>query len=443
MEEIAQPIIDYILGLRGTTAYLIVGVLTWAEAPFFLGLVTPGEIAMVVAGVLAWSGQVSLAGMAAAAAAGTLLGNISGYWLGRRWGSRVLGWAPLQRLFGRSLDATRDHLGRRGEWAVVVGQFVSYVRIFVPFLAGTSGMSFRRYFAYAAPTGAIWATAWVSLGFGFGEGWRRLQEVAGPASFLVLALFLLALAIRWMAARIARRPARVRSLFGRALAVPPIPWIRRGSAAAINWLGQRLDPGIARGLSLTLGLLVLLTGAGAVGVVLDQVQGARGIARIDFPVLEWMAATRTETAVAVARRSLLPFRVPGFLVPAGLLVILAWWRVDGRAALRAAVGILGGGLGAYLLDGYALHGVVPRAGFPSTPAVVAAALLVHSTALVGARQPWRWTVTTAAVGLFLACSVALATLVAGWAAPSGIVLGFGLGLAWSTAVELSGRLPRL
>lgn len=42
--------------------------------------------------------------------------------------------------------------------------------------------------------------------------------------------------------------------------------------------------------------------------------------------------------------------------------------------------------------------------------------------------------------LFLACTVGLATIVAGWAAPSGIVLGFALGPTWSTALELPVKL---
>lgn len=442
MDDLAQQIIAAILGLRGTAAYLIVGALTWAEAPFFLGLITPGEIAMAVGGVLAWHGQVTLAGMGAAAAAGTVLGNACGFWLGRKWGAPALAWSPLQRVLGRPIASAERFLSHRGEWAIVVGQFVSYVRIFVPFLIGASGMRFRRYLAYGVPSAVVWSVSWVMLGFAMGEGWRRLQEVAGPASFLILALFLLALAIRWAAARIARRRVSARALLDRLLRTRPVRWIRRRSASSLRWLGRRFDPRVARGLGFTLGLLVLLVGAGGIGLVAHQVQSVQGIARIDYPVLQWMAEARTDAAVVVARRGLGPFRVPGFLIPALLLVTYAWWRSGPRAAVRAAVGTIGAGFGAYLLDEYALNAVVPRTGYPSIPVVVAASLLVHSTALVGARHSWGRTVGAAAVGLFLACAVSLAAMVAGWAAPSGAALGFALGLVWSTAAELSGRLPR-
>lgn len=440
MEQLVQQILEFILALRGPVVYAVVGFLTWAEAAFFLGLVTPGELAMAVGGVLASRGQVSAVGVAAAAAAGTVLGNTTGYWLGRRWGPAVLGWAPVQRFLGRSVRNARSFFDRRGEWGIVVGQFVSYVRIFVPFLAGASGVSVRRFLAYGVPTAVVWSVAWVAVGVGLGESWRMLRDVAGPASFLVLALFLLALAIRRAALWIARRKERFRALARWVLTRAPVLRARRLTGALLGWLGERFDPRVARGLNVTLGFLVLLAGSAVVGIVVHQVENARGIARIDVPALQWMAATRTEAAVEIARGALEAFRVPGFLAPAALGAAWAWWRVGWTAAARVILGLVGAGLGAHLLDERVLHGVVPRAGYPSVPVAVAAGLMVHATAVVGARRAWGGTVAAAAVGLFLACAVALAALVAGWAAPSGIALGFGLGLAWSTVLELPARL---
>lgn len=440
MEQLTQQAIEFFLGLSGPVVWGLVAFFTWAEAAFFLGLVTPGEIAMAVGGALATRGQVALSGVAVAAAVGTVTGNVTGYWLGRRWG-RLLDWPPLQRFLGRSIDGSRDFLARRGEWAVVLGQFVSYVRIFVPFLAGASGMSFRRYLAYGVPTAVVWAVGWVLGGYVLGESWRVLQEMTGPAAFLVLVLVLMGLAIRWAAVRVARRRDRVEAAARWLGRRAPVLWIRRHFGTQLHWMGERFDPRIARGLSLTLGFLVLLFGVGVGGVVLAQVEQVQGIARLDYPVLEWMAATRTEEAEQVAGVMLQPFVVPGFVVLAVVLAAGARWRSGWMAAVRGAVGLLGTGVGAYLLDRHALHGVVPRAGFPSVPLAVAASLGVHVTAVVGARHAWSATVATAAAGIFLTCAVGLATLVAGWAAPSGIALGLGLGLTWSTSVELSAQLP--
>ena len=440
MEELTRQIVEFVLGLRGPLVYAVVALFSWAEVAFFLGLVTPGELTIAVAGMLASRGQLALGGVAAAAAAGTALGNVTGYWLGRRWGSVLRNWGPVQRLLGRSLESARAFFGQRGEWAVTLGAFVSYVRMFVPFLAGDSGMSFRRFLAYGLPAGMAWAAALALVGYLLGESWRMLQEMAGAAAFLVLALFLLALALRKAASWIARRRDRIEALARWLAATRVARAARRWSDGLRAWLGRRLDPRVARGLSLTLGFAVLLVGAGAVGLVLNQVQEVRGIARLDYPVLEWMSATRTDAAVLVARTGLRALVVPWFLVPAALFTLLAGWRWGWKAAARAGVGLLGSGLGAFVLDEYVLRAVVPNTEYPSIPVAVAAAFVVHLTAAVGDRHPWRRTVAVSAVGVFLACAVALATVVAGWAAPSGIVLGFALGLTWSTTLELSSRI---
>lgn len=442
MEQLTQQIIELVLGLEGPLVYGAVAFLSWGEAAFLLGLITPGELTVAVGGMLASRGQLALGGVAAAAAVGTVLGNVTGYWLGRRWGADVRGWKPVERYLGRPLRSARALFRKRGEWAIVGGAFVSYVRMFVPFLAGDSRMPFRRFLAYCVPAGIAWAAGVAVLGFLLGESWRALQEAAGAAAFLVLVLFLLALVIRRVAVWIARRRDRLRALARWLSRTAPVRRSRRASDALLAWLRRRFEPRVARGLSLTLGFLTLLAGAAAVGIVLHQVEQVQGIARVDFPVLQWMSATRTPEAVLVARTGLRPFALPGLLALTALVVSAAWWRWGWKTAVRAGVGLLGSGLGARFLDEYVLHAVVPRSEFPSVPVAVAASLLVHATGVARARGRWGATVATAAVGLFLACTVALAALVAGWAAPSGVVLGFGLGLTWSTALELSTRVVR-
>lgn len=439
-EGLVRAAVEAVLALDGPAIYAAVGVLSWAEAAFFLGLVTPGELAMAAGGALASRGQAALAGVGLAAALGTVVGNATGYWAGRVWGSLLLGWTPLRRWFGGSIDATRAFFAHRGEWAIVFGRFASYLRIFIPFLAGASGMSFRRFTAFDLPSAVVWSVGWVLIGFALGESWRALLGTVGPAAFLVLILFALAVAIRWLAVRVARRPEPIRAAARRLTGARPVIRLHLGLNRLLGWLGRRFDPRLARGLGLTLGFLCLLVGIGGVGLVLGHTRAVRGLALIDFPVLEWMAATRTPEAVRTARTGLRLFQWPGMIVPSVIAAALLAWRAGWPSGVRALVGILGSGLGAHLLDRLLLEGVVPRAQFPATSVAVGAALLVHATAAAGSRLAWGRGVTAAAFGLFLACAIALATVVAGWSAPSGIALGFALGLAWSAALEVPPRL---
>ncbi|MDX1578141.1 MAG: DedA family protein, partial [Gemmatimonadota bacterium] len=115
MLELSERILDLLFTLPPSTIYVAVAVLCWAEAPFFLGFVTPGELAVAAGGVLASTGQVILGWVVAAAMVGTVTGNSMGYFLGRRWGARILDWTLVQRILGSSIGKVRDFMARRGE----------------------------------------------------------------------------------------------------------------------------------------------------------------------------------------------------------------------------------------------------------------------------------------------------------------------------------------
>ncbi|MFU8833467.1 MAG: DedA family protein, partial [Wenzhouxiangella sp.] len=374
---------------------------------------------------------------------GTILGNGTGFYLGQRWGASVLQWAPLQRFLGPVIARAQDFMFRRGEWAIVLGRMSTATRITVPFLAGASGVTYRRFLLFDVPAALVWALVWIGLGFFLGASWEAIKEVSGNAALLILILFVLAIIIGWIAARVAAHQRRVQEIFWHALRATGTDGIARTLAPGFRWLGRRLDPRLSVGLSLSLGFITLMAAIGVIGLVFSQTQAVRGLALIDFPVLEWMRDMRTDQAVTIARTGLLAFHWPGIFGLAIPVMALVLWRVGWGAALRIGVGVVGAAGGAYFLDRFVLEGVVPGAEFPSVPVAVAAVFLVNITALMFRNLDWGPSVACAAVGMFLLCTVAMGTLVAGWAAPSGIALGLALGLAWASTLELAWFALRL
>lgn len=438
MDKLLQPLLE----LSPFTVYLLIGLLCWSEGAFFLGFVTPGELAVVTGGILASRGHVEMDILLAVIVSATIAGNATGFYVGNRWGEAMLGWAPLQRFFGPSIRKTQDFMYRRGEWAIVLSRVSTPTRIIVPFLAGASRVRYRRFVLLDVPASLVWALVYATLGYVLGASWDVIRELSGNAALLVLILFLLAVIIRWVAARVAANRRRVQALFRLTLRVTGTQGVARTLAPAFRWLSRRFDPRVAQGLSLTVCFLALVGAIGGVGLVFSQTQAAQGLALIDFPVLEWMGNTRTDEAVSIARSVLLAFHWPGVVVLALPLMALALWGAGWIAAIRMGVGIVGAAGGAYFLDRFVLEGHVPGAEFPSVPVAVAAVLLVHTTALTAKVMDWAGAVACAATGTFVLCTVGLGTVVAGWAAPSGIALGVALGMAWATTLELPGTALR-
>ena len=99
-------VIGFILHLHGGAAYALVFALPALESSAFLGFLFPGELAVILGGVLASQGRISLGAAIAAAVLGAVVGDSVGYLIGRRWGRRL-----LHGTLGR-LPVIRDRLDR-------------------------------------------------------------------------------------------------------------------------------------------------------------------------------------------------------------------------------------------------------------------------------------------------------------------------------------------
>jgi membrane protein DedA with SNARE-associated domain len=126
-----------------------------------LGLPLPGESALVAAGVLSARGDLDLAPALLAVFGGAVLGDGTGYWIGR------FGGRPLLQRFGPYLKITPERLDRleklfrdRGAWIVATARFVVVLRQLNGVVAGSVSMSWPRFLLANALGAALWTAAW-------------------------------------------------------------------------------------------------------------------------------------------------------------------------------------------------------------------------------------------------------------------------------------------
>ncbi|HKL53595.1 MAG TPA: DedA family protein [Wenzhouxiangellaceae bacterium] len=431
-----DKIIDPLFELSPLTIYLLLAAFCWTEAAFFLGFITPGELAVITGGILASRADVEFGILLIVVSCATIAGNATGFFLGRRYGDGVLESNMMQRFLSHPIRKARAFMRERGEWAIVLGRVSTPTRVMTPFLAGASGLAYRRFVIFDVFASVLWATCFLTLGYLLGASWDLIEDISGAASALVVLLVFVALLIRWIATWVAAHKTRVQALFRLALRATGTRGLARMLAPGFRWTRRRFDPRLAQGLNLTVCFAALLAAIAGIGVVFSQSQAVWGLARIDFPVLDWMTDARTEDAVAAARHVLRAFHWPGVVGIVVPVVAVVLWSTDWAAAMRFAAGILGATGGAFALDRFVLEGHVPSAEFPAVSVSAAAALVVHATALVARVRSWGAGVVCGAFGAFGLVLVALAGIVAGWAAPSGITLGLAMGLGWAALLEL-------
>lgn len=185
---------DHILLLHGFAAYAIVFALPALEASIFLGFVIPGEIAVILGGVLAYEGKVSLAGVLAAAIAGAVIGDSVGYEVGRHWGDALLRRLPRKVIKPEHIEQGKESIKRLGGRAVFVGRFTAALRAIVPGLCGVSRMPYRQFLLWNFLGGACWATLFVLLGHAAGNGWHKIDKYASWAGWIILGVVVVAIA---------------------------------------------------------------------------------------------------------------------------------------------------------------------------------------------------------------------------------------------------------
>src|SRR3954452_8266388 len=141
LEDIGQAL--------GKWTYIVVGALAFLETGAFLGFIAPGETAVIVGGLVAGQGEISLLALIAIVWACCVAGDVTSYELGRRLGR---GWllehGERLKVTEDRLDQVEGFLEKRGAVMIVVGRFLGFVRPLMPFICGASKMPLRRFLPY-------------------------------------------------------------------------------------------------------------------------------------------------------------------------------------------------------------------------------------------------------------------------------------------------------
>jgi membrane protein DedA with SNARE-associated domain len=161
--------------------YLAVFVLVGAES---LGIPVPGETALILAGAYAGhTHSLSPWLIFAVAAAGAIIGDNIGFWIGHRFGY------TLARKYGHHvwINERKMKIGRyifdsHGQKVVFFGRFVSILRTYAAFLAGSSRMRWSRFLPANAAGGIVWAGAYTFAAYLTGNA---ITHVSGTIDLII------------------------------------------------------------------------------------------------------------------------------------------------------------------------------------------------------------------------------------------------------------------
>ena len=155
--------------MLGWAGYAMLTGIVFAETGLLVGFVLPGDSLLFTIGVVAGAGQLNLVVIMLLLICASMLGDWSGYLLGRRAGPAIFN-RPDSRFFKQEhLRRTKAFYEKHGGKTIIYAKFVPIIRTFAPFVAGVANMRYLRFLSFDIFGGIGWVFSMTILGYLLGE----------------------------------------------------------------------------------------------------------------------------------------------------------------------------------------------------------------------------------------------------------------------------------
>ncbi len=173
-------------------AYTVIFFASFLEAIPFAGLIVPGNILLVMAGILSFEGYLDKFDALAFAIAGAVMGDVASYAMGAWYRNSKRKLADIEQeektvLKKSYFEKTERFFAKHGGKSVFFGRFIGPLRPFMPFFAGSSAMPIAQFMYYNVASALLWAGGFFFLGYIF-EGSLRLVKRIEYIILIVIAV---------------------------------------------------------------------------------------------------------------------------------------------------------------------------------------------------------------------------------------------------------------
>jgi membrane protein DedA with SNARE-associated domain len=157
---------------------------------------TSSEITMGLAGALAATGKLNLAGVIAVGAAGETIGAYIAWVVGRTGGRGFI------ERYGRYILVTRTDLDRAEAWygrhersGVFIGRLIPVIRSFVALVAGVAEVPLVPFGIFTLLGSLVWDGAMAGIGYGVGSNYHKVLHVFSDAGYVAAVVVVAAIAV--------------------------------------------------------------------------------------------------------------------------------------------------------------------------------------------------------------------------------------------------------
>lgn len=180
LHQLLDP--TYLLQLFG---YAGLAVIVFAESGSLVGFFLPGDTLLITAGIFASQGHINIILTLLVVIVAAIIGDSMGYFIGSKVGPKLFT-RPDSRFFSRhNLHEAHSFFEKFGAQSIIFARFVPVVRTFVPTIAGTSQLSYKKFLTYNVIGGTLWGLVVTLLGYTLGRVIPNMDHYILPVVILV------------------------------------------------------------------------------------------------------------------------------------------------------------------------------------------------------------------------------------------------------------------
>lgn len=160
---------------------------TLVYAVMFLWTFFEGETFVIFAGAAAQQGTLHFWSLLLVAWFGSFAGDQMWFWLGRRYGTRILEKRPKWR---GGVDGALEMLKRYDTWFILSFRFIYGVRNFASFAMGMARVHPLRFAVLNFVAAFVWALSFAGFGYMFGHALEAaMGDIANNFLYIMLGVF--------------------------------------------------------------------------------------------------------------------------------------------------------------------------------------------------------------------------------------------------------------
>ncbi|MCA1833463.1 MAG: DedA family protein [Actinomycetota bacterium] len=188
MFGLIERLVEWIAPAYVHAGYAIVAGGVLAERSILIGLFVPGDVILALGGIYAARHDLSLTLVIVIGTFAAIIGESTGYWLGRRYGLALVKRLPLVRRLEDRIEGAQEYFKRHGGKTVALGRYATAAGAFIPFVAGIGRMGYRRFLLFDVPAVVLWAAGITLFGYYFGEHIDFVDTVLSRFGLIMLGL---------------------------------------------------------------------------------------------------------------------------------------------------------------------------------------------------------------------------------------------------------------